>query len=285
MKVSPAVERRAQQLAVVICVGFGLAFAIANIRSWELEDMDAYWNAALRLQAGMPLYPPPAVEGAPDTYRYAPWLAWAWIPLTHLPKQVIQVAWSGFLLAAAAAAVVPIMRARSVAALCLVALMGGLLVKTASTGNIHALLVAALVHGIGRRSGPIWIGVTASVKIVPLAYVLVWFGRGEWLRGLVAIACAATLWAPALLYDLSAYPIEAGGSLSLLAQFGPVVWGAVVIALAVTTIALARSAYASLAAAATMVAAIPRLDLYDLTYLQTGAQPPRDRHGERRPGT
>ena len=37
-------------MVLALCIGFGLAFVIANVRSWELEDANAYWNAAVRLQ-------------------------------------------------------------------------------------------------------------------------------------------------------------------------------------------------------------------------------------------
>jgi hypothetical protein len=99
----------AQFVALAVCIGFGLAFVIANVRSWELEDAEAYWNAAMRLRDGSPLYVP--VDPAADetiAYRYAPWLAWLWVPLTFLPKLAVQVGWSAILLFAAAAAILPI---------------------------------------------------------------------------------------------------------------------------------------------------------------------------------
>jgi hypothetical protein len=267
--VSPSVVRVARLLALAVAIGFGLAFVIANVRSWELEDMDAYWNAALRLKSGLPLYPP-TVEAAPDTYRYAPWLAWVWVPLTELPKAVVQVAWSVLLIGASVAAILPLARIRSAAALCLLALLGGLLVKTASTGNVHALIIAMLVYGVQRRSGWFWVGVAASIKIVPLAFVLVWLGRGQWMRAFAAILVAGILWAPALAYGIGSYPMDASGRLSLLSLVGAPVWAAVAIVAAGATLALARSRYGALAAATTMVALVPRLDFYDLTYLLVG---------------
>ena len=264
-------RRWAQYLALAICIGFGIAFVIANVPSWELEDSEAYWRAALRLRAGEPLYV--AVDPAADemlAYRYAPWLAWLWVPLTMLPKTAVLVGWSAVLVAAGAAAVVPLLRRRTVAALCLAALLAGLLVRTASTGNVHALMIAALVWGAPRRSGPLWIGIAASLKLVPILYVLRYVGRGEWRSAFVAVALAALLLAPALLYDLGGFPADAGESLSLLSMAGVVPWVLLAAACAAAAIGLARRRYAWAAASAALLAAIPRLALYDLTSLLVG---------------
>ena len=276
--------RWAQIIVLAISIGFGLAFVIANVRSWELEDAEAYWNAAVRLREGLPLYVP--VDPAADetlAYRYAPWLAWLWVPLTFLPKIVVQVGWSGLLVAAIVVALAPLLRLRTVAAICLAALLGGLLVRTASTGNVHPLLVAALVYGAPRRSGPLWIGLAASLKFVPIGYALVYLGRREWMRAAFAFAVAAVFLAPALLYDLSNYPAEAGESLSLLSLAGPVPWAVVAVVLAVAALRLARTRYAWVVASTAVLAAIPRLELYSLTYLLVGLGAPTSA-SDRSPG-
>jgi hypothetical protein len=264
----------AQLVALAICFGIGLAFVIANVRSWELEDADAYWNAALRLRESPDLYPALGDAGAPDVYRYAPWFAWLWVPLTFLPKIVVQVGWSALLVAAIGVALAPLLRMRTVAAICLAALLGGLLVRTASTGNVHALLIAALVYGAPRRSGPIWVGIAASLKFVPLAYALVCAGRREWKRAAITIAVTAILLGPALLYDLTDYPTAAGDSLSLLSLAGPLPWAVVALTLAAAAVVLARTRFAWVAASTAVLAAIPRLDLYSLTYLLVGSDAP-----------
>ncbi|MEO7869517.1 MAG: glycosyltransferase 87 family protein [Candidatus Limnocylindria bacterium] len=260
-----------QYLALAICIGFGLAFVIANVRSWELEDSEAYWRAALRLRGGEPLYV--QVDPAADemiAYRYAPWFAWLWVPLTMLPRGTVQFGWSLVLMVSTVAAVLPLIRVRTVAAICLAALLGGLLIRTASTGNVHALLIAALVYGVPRRSGPVWIGVAASLKFVPILYALVYVGRGEWRRAAVAVVVGAAFIAPTLLYDLVNYPADPGESLALLSIAGPVPWAAVAIACAAVAVRLARGRRAWGAASVAVLAAIPRLQLYDLTYLLVG---------------
>jgi len=269
----------ARIVALAVTCGIGIALVWANAPSWELEDMNAYWDAGHRLRDGLQLYPAVADPGAADVFRYAPWFAWLWIPLTYLPKAAVQVGWSAILLGSIPLAVAPILRRRSVATICVAALMGGFLFKTASTGNVHPLLIATLVHGVTRRSGPIWVGVAASLKIAPLAYALVYAGRREWKRAGIAALVALLLFAPALLYDLHAYPAQPGDSLSLLSTLGPVPWAAFAGLAVLAAFGLARSRYGWAAGSLAVVALIPRLDFYNLTYLLVGLDAPARHRG------
>lgn len=240
--------------------------------------MDAYWQAGQRLRDGLPLYPAVADPGAPDVFRYSPWFAWLWVPLTYLPKTAAQIGWSAVLLVSLPVALAPLLRRRSVATICLAALLGGFLFKTASTGNVHALLVASLVHGLSRRSGPVWIGVAASLKLVPIAYALVYAGRGEWGRAGLSVGVAGVLVAPILAYDLTSYPVTTAGSFSLLILGGPILWLTGAAVAAATVVLLARSRFAWPAASLGALAAMPRLQLYDMTYLLVGLGSGRPRH-------
>ncbi len=269
----PALPRRLglwRSIGLAICAGYGLALVIANVPSWQLEDANAYWNAAQRLRDGAALYPDLSDANAPDVFRYSPWFAWLWVPLTFLPKGAVLAGWSAILMVSSIVVLVPLLRERSVAASCLAALFGGLLVRTASTGNVHALLIAGLVLGAQRRSGPLWIGIAASLKLVPIIYVVVYVGRREWRQAAVVVATATALLAPALLYDLGHYPLELGSSLSLLSIAGPLPWTAVALGFAGMAVTLARRRHGWVAASVAVLAAIPRLELYDLTYLLTG---------------
>lgn len=260
----------AKIIALAICIGIGLAFAFSNLISWDLEDMEAYWDAALRLRNGLPLFPAVPDPGAADVFRYSPWFAWLWIPLTSLPKEAVQVGWSAVLLGSIPVSIGPLLRRPSAAALCLGALAGGLLVKTASTGNVHALLIALLVWGVGRGSGPLWIGLAASLKFAPIAYALVYAGRREWGRLAATVLLTVALIAPALLYDLGEYPTDPGVSFSMFSIGGPVPFVALAALGAAAAFALANTRFAWGAASVAAVLLIPRLDLYGLTYLLVG---------------
>jgi hypothetical protein len=264
--------RLARTVALAVIIGIGLFNLLQAVSHWTLSDAAAYWNAGLRLREGAPLYPVLANVDASEVYRYAPWFAWLAVPFTYLPVQVVGAVWSALLLAASGLALVPLVRAKAWVA---VAFFAPILVGISAVGNVHPLLIAPLVWTVERRSGPFWIGVAASLKIFPILFGLVYLGRGQWVRGLAALAVTALLWAPALLYDLRGYATEAGQAASLFSI--PILWAAVVGAAIGMTLRLAPGRFGWLAAAVSVVLALPRLFVYDVTYLMAGVEPrPRD---------
>jgi Glycosyltransferase family 87 len=264
----PGGVRIARTVALAVVIGIGLFNLEKAAVNWTLSDASAYWHAALRLREGLPLYPLLTNVDASEVYRYAPWFAWATVPITWLPVQVAGTLWSAVLLAASAVALVPMVRAR---AWMLVALFAPILVGISAVGNVQPLIVAALVWGVERRSGPVWVGVAASLKIFPLLFAAVYLGRREWGRAAGAIGFAAALWAPALLYDLRGYATDAGQAASLFAL--PVLWAVVVGAGLLVTLRLAGTRFAWLAAAVDVIVSLPRLFVYDVTFLMVGAVP------------
>lgn len=253
-------------MAVVIGIGLFNLFQAAT--NWTLSDADAYWNAALRLRDGLPLYPALTNVDASEVYRYAPWFAWATMPVTLLPVQVAGALWSALLLVASGIALVPLVRAR---AWMLVALFAPILVGISAVGNVQPLLIAALMWSVERRSGPVWIGVTASLKLFPILFVVVYLGRRQWTRAATAVAVAGVLWAPALFYDLRGYTTDAGQAASLFAR--PLLWALVVGGGFLLALRIAGTRFAWLAAAVDVVVALPRLFVYDVTFLMVGAVP------------
>jgi hypothetical protein len=228
----------------------------------------AYWNAAERLRNGQELYAAGAAN-ASDLYRYAPWFAYAWIPLTALPRDAVAACWVGLMLVAAAASTLPLL-ARGAAGIASFALLAPLQVQGAMFGNVQPLLVLALLWGVERRSGPIWIALGASLKAVPLLLALVYVGRGEWRRAAVTVSLTAFLVLPALAFDLSGYSVEPGpNQLSLAGVWFPLF---VLLALAACAAALllARGRYGWLGGAMAMLATLPRLLTYEIGFLLIG---------------
>jgi hypothetical protein len=269
----PAVVRGARLAAVAIVVGWSIANILQRANAWSLSDMDAYWNAAMRIREAQPLYPPVADPAAVVIYKYAPWFAWAWLPLTFLPKALVGAAWSCVLVAASVAAIAPLFNPPSQARFATASLLASLLLWSASSGNVQPLIVAVLVHGIARRSGPVWIGAAASLKIFPLFYALVYLGRREWLRLFAAVAVGAILWAPALLVDLTHFQGGVADSPNPAFEVSPVAYCLIVLTAAGATLLTAQrhSRYAWIAAAAGLFAILPRVSLIDLTHLAVGA--------------
>jgi len=260
-----SLRRFARTVALAVIIGVGIVNLYWAVSAWTLSDAEAYWNAAMRLREGQPLYPVLADVDASHVYRYAPWFAWVAVPFTFLPVQLAGGLWSVMLLAASAVALVPLVRAR---AWLLVALFGPILVGISAVGNVQPLIVAALAWTVGRRGGPVAIGVAASLKIFPILFAAVYLGRREWGRAAVAVAVTAILWAPALLYDLRGYATDAGEAASLYAV--PMLW-AVMVGLGIgLTLRLARTRFVWLAAATTVIVSLPRLFVYDVTYLMVG---------------
>ena len=232
------------------------------------SDMDAYWEAALRLREGQPLYRP-GLETDSDLYRYAPWFAMLWVPLTFLPKDAVLLAWMTLCLAAAIASVAPLIR-EGVAGWAALAFLLPFQLEGAAFGNVQPLLVLALVWGAPRSSGPVWIALGASLKGAPLVLAAVYAGRGEWRRVAWTLGLTAALVAPMLLFDLSRYSTEIGGGQMSLMQVSPLLWAVVGLGTVGITVALARTRYAWLAGAIATMFALPRFLLYQVSFVVVG---------------
>jgi hypothetical protein len=261
----PRWVRLARIVALAVIIAIGIVNLYWAVTGWTLSDAAAYWNAGLRLREGEPLYPPLTDVDASNVYRYAPWFAWLAVPVTFLPVEVAGILWSAVLLAASVGSVLPLLRLRAWLA---VALFLPILVGIAAVGNVQPLLVAALVHGVERRSGPVWIAMAASLKATPILFALVYLGRRQYRRAAVAAAVTAMLIAPVLLYDLRGYVTDAGQAAALIAI--PAAYVAAVAALAVGTLRMAATPLAWLAASTAVVVALPRLFVYDVTFTMAG---------------
>ncbi|HEX7067182.1 MAG TPA: glycosyltransferase 87 family protein [Candidatus Limnocylindria bacterium] len=266
-RISP-VERVARTVVLAVSLAW-LAYVLASwFLVWDPADAGAYYDAAARLRDGLPLYQPMNPE-AHEVYRYAPWFAYAWIPVTVLPRDVALHAWSFLMLVASGVAVWPIVRLGTVAAVSLAALLGAFLAETAMFGNAHPAVVALMVVTATRRSFPIWLGVAASIKLVPIAFVLVWLGRRQWGPALVALVTVGILWLHAAFFDLGGYVTDPGTGLLSLYAVSPVLW----IGVAVTATGLAvvmaasRSRYSWIATAALAFIGPPRVVLSYLAFL------------------
>ena len=232
------------------------------------SDVAAYWGAAERVRTGEPLYVA-GVANASDLYRYAPWFAYAWVPLTFLPRDLVTSAWVGLMLAAAIASTLPLLR-HGLTGTAGFALFAPLQVQGAIFGNVQPLLVLMLLWGVERRSGPLWIAVGASLKAVPLLLALVYAGRGEWLRAGLAFLLTLILVAPALLFDLSGYSTQPGPGNMGLISVSSFLYLAVALVAAILAFVAAWSRYPWLIGSLAMIAALPRMLTYEISFLVVG---------------
>lgn len=254
-----------------------LAFTVSNVwfmltADWVAWDVNAYWNAAVRLRDGGELYIPYADVGAPEVYRYAPWFAWAWVPLTYLSRDLVNAIWCTVMVACSFVAVIPILRTRTEPGLVIALFTWPMMAYVSIGGNVHALMVLALVYGVQTRWGPLVIALAASLKAVPLALALVYLGRRDYRRFAITLGLTALLVLPMLFYGVEDYTTDSGGA-TLLTGWA---WFTTVAAACLSTIALARTRYAWLAGATATVIAFPRWFIYDASLLLVGfpnAQP------------
>lgn len=282
MIVQSSLERLSRGFVTVLILGLsigltltfvGVGEALGLVPSAADHDWQAYYFAAERLRAGEPLYPPVDDPGTASVYRYPPWFAVMWVPLTFLPPEVASVIWVTAMFVAAGFALWPLLSSRRRPAILLGALFMPFLAQAAIHGNVQPLLVALLVHTVDGRLGPVSIGLAASLKGFPIIYAFVYAMRREWRNFAIAVAITAVLAATLLLADLSNYPLYPG-SLAGLWLISPVAW-AVGAAVAIgVALWFARTRARWFAASVAVVMSIPRLLYYDMTFLLvTGRQP------------
>lgn len=288
-------ERIARLVAIAVAALGAVLLIGAGFTPHVSPDADAYWHAAQRLREGLPLY---AAAGGDETqiYRYAPWFAYGWVPLTYLSQANAYLVWRGILLLAAAASVWPMLRRPTPASLTLALLMGSLLVSNLPAGNVTTLMVGALVVGLRTRAGPIVIGLAASLKVFPLLLVAGYVAERRWRDAAIAVGVAGVLWLHVLSFGLSTYPTSVnGGSFYVggtsLYSLAPVAWlgaaGAVLAVIAV--LAARRSPWTWLVSGAAIPTVVPRVWLPDAAYLLPAAEGLIDAFdarptGEERPG-
>ncbi len=268
IRVQPTLKR------FVIAVLFGTMLIRAGliITDWNFGDINAYWLAAERIKHGEPLYLGSLNPDSYQVFRYAPWFGWFWVPLTYLPRTLVEIGWAVVLAFASGWILLGLLRLRSAAAIGLALILTPWLLSLVQVGNIQPLVVASLAFGMSRRAGPVWVGVSAALKIVPGLFALVYIARREWRRALLAVVWTAIFAAPFLLYDLSGYQTDPGRSYSLYYFVSPVAWvvGATAAVVVAALLAWRRSRYIWVAAAIAVMLAGPRTHVTYATYLVVG---------------
>lgn len=268
------------RLGRLVTIALVLGLAIANL-TWAVadlhfNDLDSYRAAAVRIREGEQLY---GGDVTPfNKYYYAPWFAFAFIPLSYLPWEVLALAWTSFTVACSVVAIWPLARHGSEAALAAAVLLGSILVALSISGNVHAPMLAMLVILLRTPWAPVAIGIAASLKATPILLVLAYVGRGQWRSALLAVLVGSALWAPVLLFDIAPITFESGGAALdmgvwlALAAFGGV---------AALTIAVRSPRHRWLASSAAVFMATPRLYVYDVTILVASVPWLRDADNEK----
>ncbi|HEX3219894.1 MAG TPA: hypothetical protein VHU77_07705 [Candidatus Limnocylindria bacterium] len=244
-------------------------------------DVSAYYHAAERLASGETLYAGGAAN-ASDLYRYSPWFAAAWIPLTALPIEVVAAPWVGLMGLAALLSTAPLVRFGPTGWAAF-AFFFPLQLQGAAFGNVQPLLVLMLVCGVNRPSGPLWVAIGASLKLTPIVVVLVYAARGEWGKVWLTIGLTVLLVAPMLLFDLSGYSTQSGPNQDSLAGVSPLLFLPIAAVTLLGTWLLARTRYGWAAAGLAMIMSLPRLLSYEAGFALVGLADVLRQRGVARP--
>ena len=269
------IERVARLTAMTVAAVGILLLLGAALNSNVQPDADAYWLAAQRLRDGHALYGGPRGDET-EIYRYAPWFAYAWVPLTYLGQDLAYSVWRSILVLSTLAAVWPLLRRPTPAAITLSVLLGGLLLTNLPAANVTPLIVGMLTAGLRTRVGPVILGLAGSLKLFPLVFVAGYVSERRWLAAAVAIAVASMLWLNILAFDILLYTQIGGPSFYVggVSIFGvsPLMWVGVAGTLGLLLLSLVarRSPWAWMASAAAIPLAVPRVWLPDAAYLLTG---------------
>lgn len=175
----PAGRPAKAAVLILATLGASLLLVVALTRWGIPSDEYAYWLAAKRLVAGLPLYDPSAAPGTPYAYFYPPPVAQVLAPFTaFVPDAVFVAAWTVLLLA------------------CLWWLGGGnaflalALVAFVPVSielwyrNVHLLLAVLIVLGLRRH--PAFFAVAAAIKVTPVLGLAYLVARGRYRDALIA---------------------------------------------------------------------------------------------------
>jgi hypothetical protein len=262
--------RLARLLILAVVLGLPLSQVIIYTVQFNPVDTSSYiWAGEAWRTTGNPYSLSPEIVGDNPIYRYSPWFALPWIGLSLLPTRVVEVGWVMLMVSCAFIAVIPLFRAYGVTAIPVGGFFLGWLIAIGLNGNVQPAMIALLAWGVTRRWAPLAVAVCASLKAVPLFYILVFIGRREWRKVGWTILITGSLVAPMLLFEVPASSTSTGVSYSL---FGvsPILWLVVAGLAAVLAVALARTKVAWIAGGAAVLLALPRTFLYDLTFLMPG---------------
>jgi len=251
-------------LAVIGAMAGAYVFWL-HLTTDPLNDVQAYYWAGARLNAGLPLYPPDQSVATPLGYPYPPLLAILFRPLALLPFAAAAAIWEVVVIASLVGTVW---------------LMGFRRRETWLALGILALPIAWCV-AIGQAQVPLtlltaigapWsIALAANIKLFPALIALWWIGRREWrslgifVAAMAGLAILQLILAPQASLDyLTAITLKQVGAVRNFSPYAlsPVIWAVLVGAGVLLTLRVAPTRWGWAAAVALSILATPRLLVY-----------------------
>jgi len=250
-----------------------------HVTSDPVGDAHAYFAAATRLNAGLPLYPAAADPSTNTIYLYPPLLAIALRPLALLPFPIFAAAWEAIVLGSFVLLIVQL--GAGPRTWLAIGILGIPIGWALAIGQAHVPLTLLLAIG-----QPWSIALAANVKVFPALVILWWIGRREWQAFGAFLGWMLVFGLIQLLLDWNATWAFLRGGVGL-AQLGdvhnispyvfisPQVWVVLLIAGCLATLALAKTRFGWPVAVALGTLSPPRLLVYMLTGLLAAIREPR----------
>jgi hypothetical protein len=260
----------------VVGVLIGVNTFLLHLQNDPLADVHAYYDAATRLNAGLPLYEQAATTNQAEFYRYPPLFAMAFRPLALLPYATASLIWEAGVIASFVGLLWWIRPGKR--GWLIIGILAMPILWSLSIGQ--AQVPMTLLMAIG---APWSIALAANLKVLPALVAIWWIGRRDWrslgrfVAWMVAFAGIQLVLDPS---DTIAFP-----SVFTLGQVGevrnwspyvvsPVLWVALVVVGMVVAFRLAPTRWGWAAAVALAVLATPRLLLYQLMTLAAALREP-----------
>jgi hypothetical protein len=253
-------------VAVTWALG-GIRMFLFHISYDPFTDIHVYYDAAARLNSGLPLYPPGA-------RIYPPLFSILFRPLALLPFEIAAAIWEGILLAALGLTLRRLGIRRPATWWAVLVLSIGI-AWTLAIGQVEAIVTLLLTIG-----SPFTVALAGNIKIFPLAVGIYWLARRDWQNLGRLVAWTAGLILLQVILDPAdtwAFPGTLGpgqiasevGSEGNLSPFviSAVLWAVVVAIEVVIVFRLARTRWGWAAAVGLAVLAPPRVFSYNLMTL------------------
>ena len=238
----------------------------SHVTTDPLNDVQAYYWAAGRLNAGLPLYPPDQSVATPLGYPYPPLVAILFRPLALLPFAAAAAIWEVVMIACFVVTVWWIGLRRRETWLA-VGILGIPIAWSIAIGQVQVALT--LLTAIG---APWSVALAANIKLFPAVIALWWIGRGEWrslgvfAATMAGLALLQLVLAPQATLDyFTAISLHQVGAVRNFSPYvlSPLLWGVLVLVGVAVVLRLAPTRRGWAAAVILSVVATPRL----LTYM------------------
>ena len=262
--------------AAVVLGLVGVFVLLFHLVTDPLVDIHAYYDAATRLNHGLPLYTGQVSVNDPEYYRYPPLLAILFRPLALLSFTAAALIWEAVTIAALIATIwlLGFRRRRTWIAL---GILAGPIAWSVTIGQAQVLVTLLLLIG-----NPFAVALATQLKLLPALAAVYWLGRRDWRSlgrfvawSLVLVVVQLVLEPSGTVGFLGNTNLSQVGEVNNLSPYAisPILWLVVAAAGLVLALRLAPTRAGWAAAVALSVLATPRLLEYMLMTLLSALRP------------